>query len=98
MGLGRLGVHHARHCPQAYACHHRQRDAVYHLSGMACDDGRAEDGIASISNVEFDEAVYLSIGNRPVDVMHRHGECLNGNATLTRLLDVHADMGDLRTV
>src|ERR1700690_1271062 len=60
--LGRIRVDDAGKGTQTDPRAHRQGDLVDHLARMTGDDGRAENPVRPLLDVDLDEALFLAVG------------------------------------
>src|SRR5450631_1708295 len=95
-GLRRIRPHHLGQLLQAYPRNNRQRYLIDHLTGMPSYDCGAEYLVAAITNVDFNETAFLTVDDGAINVMHRDSKGLDPDVAFARLLDIEADVGNLR--
>ena len=57
---------HLRNGLQADPRHHGQGDLVDHLPRVPCDDGRSQDGVGALVDVDLDETLLLTVEDETV--------------------------------
>ena len=75
---------------------HEHRHFVDHFACSSCNDGGAENFVSTISDMNFNETVVLSIGYRAINILHHNRETFHGNRSLSGFPHMHADMSDFR--
>ena len=86
LGEGRIAVNRAQNPVQADAVAHRQHELGKEFTGVATDQGDAENPVFARHGQDLDETVGFPIGNGAVQVIQRIDRDLAGDTLFARVL------------
>ena len=95
-GLGGVGVDDVGELLEAHAALHGHGDLADHFAGVAGDDGRAENLVAALLDVNLDEALVVAVGAAAVGLADGLDEGVDLDALFLRARRVEAHVRDLR--
>src|SRR5687767_4989816 len=95
-GLRRVRMNRGRNGLGASPRFHDQRNLSNEVAGAGRNDGRPEDSVRALLNMDPGESIFLSVEDSAVDFVKLQRISLNLESLRGRVLLVHADVSDLR--